>query len=640
MSSPPFPRRRCFLIAGVLFLAIDLDAQDLVPFLGSNEIVHLQAALHDLNMTELDMGFDKDVAEPQFMLSRVRQLLKEPLKLPRLADEVMSVARAQDPLVLWTLSFELLEVTPDKTFAEFIEVRTNHFSCDGDPILNEALNLFFQEAQKANTLIQQAFSVHSPKVLKHLATSFLSGVFNAEDHEPVKKDLTRLGLSSNLIHQVIQENLEVDPEPVATLFLGRLKRINMVLLLEAAQISHQALYELEQRMSHVNDWPIKTKRIKTALGSIYIGTEKGDIHDEKALLIIDPSGDDLYTENAAHANGIQNFPAAVVLDLDGDDRYIGNKVLGPGTGFFGISIILDRQGNDFYRSEYTGQGAGLFGVGWLEDCEGDDVYKAHALAQACGYMGLGILQDKAGEDLYDASYYAQGMSGVKGVGILVDKDGNDRYMAGGRLPDYERYENRFLSLAQGFSIGMRPFAGGGIAALVDLEGSDTYECDVYGQGVSYWYSVGMLLDHSGNDTYHAHQYGQGSGIHLSVGLLADSAGNDYYTGYSLLQGNAHDYGVGMLLDREGNDTYTCFQGSQAFAINNALALLIDSKGKDAYFGYHSEQSQGVGNDGGQREYGALALLLDLDGHDQYSSAAKDGERIFKPNFGILYDYER
>ena len=31
-----------------------------------------------------------------------------------------------------------------------------------------------------------------------------------------------------------------------------------------------------------------------------------------------------------------------------------------------------------------------------------------------------------------------------------------------------------MSLSQGFSMGMRPFAGGGVAALVDVAGNDAY----------------------------------------------------------------------------------------------------------------------------------------------------------------------
>jgi len=248
-----------------------------------------------------------------------------------------------------------------------------------------------------------------------------------------------------------------------------------------------------------------------------------------------------------------------------------------------------------------------------------------------------LLRDQAGDDRYEVGAYGQGFSGVRGWGLLFDRGGHDVYLAGNRIQDFERDEPRFFSFAQGFSIGMRPHAGGGVAALVDLAGNDTYLGDIYAQGVSYYYAAGFLLDGAGNDRYDLHQYGQGCGIHLSLGLLADADGQDTYTGAILAQGAAHDYAVGMLFDHAGHDQYTADHHAQGRALNNAFALLVDRAGDDRYFGRDRQGTQGIGNEGGFRDYGSLALLVDLAGDDTYSGGFSNRAVTLRPLYGVVYD---
>jgi hypothetical protein len=276
----------------------------------------------------------------------------------------------------------------------------------------------------------------------------------------------------------------------------------------------------------------------------------------------------------------------------------------------------------------------------LDDRAGYDRYKAAAMSQGAGVVGAGILRDRGDSDIYDVGFEGQGFAGLLGLGWLIDEGGYERYIAGSREPDHERNPDRYLSMSQGFSVGMRPFAGGGVGALVDLAGNDTYVADVFGQGCSYYYSAGFLIDRAGNDTYNIYQYGQGTGVHLSHGLLADLRGSDIYTGFVLAQGAAHDYAVGLLFDRAGNDTYTADSHSQARGMNNGLAMLVDSSGNDAYFGRRRFECQGIGNTGGLRDYGSLAILLDLAGADVYSCGASDGDRTLRPLYGIICDLER
>jgi hypothetical protein len=599
------------------FLAASASAENLNPVLGTNEEAHLKAALQCMKMTETDLGFQKDHGKPQIVLQRVRDLLAAPLGLPTMADDILATVLPNCPPAVWLETAKLLEVKmPDAS----TESGTN------------GLSTFLVEAHRAEQLLSKALGTLTDGERRYVAAALFAGTFNAEDKPGVRADLLSVGISSQEIDRAISEGLEIDPEPSSTNFLAVLRRVDFAALLEGGRVFQQAVYELRDSTKGM-EWP----STPTRAGGVLIGTTGDDVYTNAELLILDPGGDDTYSGDAGSANGLLGRGLAAIVDLGGDDRYVGDRVVGPGAALFGAAVLLDCEGDDLYRAKYIGQASAFFGVGWLEDRAGDDVYRAQAHSQAAGYAGFACLRDDAGNDLYDVGFSGQAYAGVMGVGLLVDEKGNDRYLAGGVEHDYERNDDRYISLAQGFAIGMRPYAGGGVAALVDLAGNDSYVADVFAQGVSYWYSVGMLLDVAGDDTYTVYQYGQGSGIHLSLGLLADGGGKDLYTGYILTQGNAHDYGVGMMFEQGGDDTYTADHHSQGRALNNALAILVDSAGDDGYFGRQSDQCQGVGNDAGEREYGSLAVLMDLAGKDVYSCGATNGCRMLRPDFGIIYD---
>ncbi|MEI6085841.1 MAG: HEAT repeat domain-containing protein, partial [Verrucomicrobiota bacterium] len=287
---------------------------------------------------------------------------------------------------------------------------------------------------------------------------------------------------------------------------------------------------------------------------------------------------------------------------------------------------------DKFVADTFAQGAAQFGAGILWEGEapaeplGNDSARREARPPTCN------------DTEYRLSQMGQGFGGIQGIGLLLDASGNDSYTAGGKsacgwLPGH------YFSLSQGFGYGMRPFAGGGIGILCDLKGDDHYKADVYGQGASYWYAVGLLLDAEGNDTYEAHQYCQGAGIHLSTGALVDWAGNDTYTAGHICQGAAHDYSVGVLIDRAGNDQYVGDTTAQGAAINNSFAMLIDHAGDDTYTGTDPKQSQAAGHDGDKREYGSIALLLDLGGKDNYSQGQSNNAAWLKPLYGAGLDLE-
>ncbi|GAI30651.1 unnamed protein product, partial [marine sediment metagenome] len=116
--------------------------------------------------------------------------------------------------------------------------------------------------------------------------------------------------------------------------------------------------------------------------------------------------------------------------------------------------------------------------------------------------------DEAGRDIYNGAVYCQGFGFVEGIGLIYDTDGSDSYYAGGKYKDILRYEDHYLSLSQGFGYGVRPWMSGGIGAIIDLKGNDSYYSDIFGQGASYWWSLGLIYDSSGNDNYQSFQYAQ------------------------------------------------------------------------------------------------------------------------------------
>lgn len=600
------------------------------------EETQFKEALATLNLAPSDLGFMKDVAEPRAALGWIRSALHDPMALHRAGAEVWRAARSDEPDAWWDLAGRLLELdrAPDAPPVQGSEADT----WEGlDPALAEALSRFMQSARRASGWLDRAMGGLSPDEKSYLAAATLAGAYNAEDEESTRSALTGAGVRAEDVQRVVEEARALDAAPAAARFYELAARVDRTALLEAGHVFQRAVADLFDAARRIETWPPGQMVLVTDLGKVRIGSPGDDAYSDRALLILAPRGHNTYFGAAGAANGLGPQRLAAIIDLDGDDTYRSGDLLAAGSALFGVSVVMDGGGDDVWRAAYAGQGVGLWGVGWVDDFGGQDAYAARALAQGAGVQGLGVLRDRAGRDVYDVGLAGQAYAGPMGLGLLVDSAGNDRYLAGGREPDHERHDDRYLSLAQGFAIGDRPFAGGGVAALVDLEGNDTYVADVYGQGSSYYYSAGLLLDGAGHDRYEVHHYGQGAGIHLSLGLLADLAGDDRYTGGILVQGAAHDFGVGGLLDRKGDDVYVAERDAQGHGMNCALAWLLDSAGDDVYQARDLANSQGIGNFGGERLSDSLGLLLDLGGRDTYACSARDGSRLQRPWLGLVYD---
>lgn len=393
-----------------------------------------------------------------------------------------------------------------------------------------------------------------------------------------------------------------------------------------------------------NDWIVTEKDnltvIQTPAGKILIGGTGDNLYTEEAVLILDLGGNDRYL-NRAGGSSLQN-PFAVVIDFSGDDLYSWKGNHAQGAGVLGGGFLIDLEGNDRYSSRDYSQGAGVFGVGMLIDLAGHDEYKAESAGQGAGVFGIGLLAEGAGNDVYFATRFAQGFGFTQGFGAVVEAGGDDKYFAGGIYPDNRDPKKSYQSLSQGFGFGLRPFdswagTSGGIGIIAEAEGNDTYVGDYFSQGSSYWYALGILSDKKGHDKYIAGRYSQGAGIHLTAGILVDGEGDDHYLAYyGVSQGCGHDLAIGFLLDHGGNDRYVAGVLSQGAGNDNGIGLLNDNGGDDEY--YIEGMGHGSGNFLKDRGLGSFGIQFDTGGgKDFYSPGGKNNHLIYKTDWGVFAD---
>ncbi len=378
-------------------------------------------------------------------------------------------------------------------------------------------------------------------------------------------------------------------------------------------------------------WPKYCQQLKTDCGALVVGGKGNDRYEGDFAIIVDFGGDDEYVLSRQPSVRFR-----IIIDMTGDDRYLAESDHCFGAGFLGAGILDDWQGNDTYMAKSYSLGCGILGAGVLIDRAGDDTYTGDICCQGASTFGVGMLLDHGGRDNYSAALYSQGFGYIMGAAALVDYSGNDRYAVGWKYGDVLRYEDHYISLSQGFGFGLRPHFSGGVGLLIDGDGNDVYQSDIFGQGASYWWSLGGLIDYSGNDQYISYQYAQGNGTHLSLGTLIDLAGDDLYSAKGVSQGCGHDLAFGLLLDCDGNDQYNAFDLSQAAGSANGVGMVIDLRGDDAYMARVKTNTHGYGNP--RREYGSIGLLLDLGGQDFYRGyGADDAYWVTQSKWGIGAD---
>ena len=361
---------------------------------------------------------------------------------------------------------------------------------------------------------------------------------------------------------------------------------------------------------------------------IAIGGKGKNYYKGKFNLIIDYGGDDVYElENKDIFGNNTN----VIIDYSGNDSYTALDNYALASGVFSFGFLLDMDGDDIYKGKNVTLGAGVCGLGILEDRSGNDIYYSNSFSIGAGAFGVGLVFDKTGNDIYTANTYSQGFGLTKGAGAIVDNSGNDSYLINSLSLDMGRYEDHFVSMCQGYGLGLRPYYAGGVGLIIEGGGNDIYATDIFGQGGAYWYGLGAIVDKSGHDKYNSYQYGQGAGIHLAVGILKDYDGWDYYTSNGVSQGCGHDYGVGILDDVKGYDNYSAYSLSQGAGNANGIGILIDRSGRDGYLNKEPGNTRGYGNP--RREYGSIGLLADGSGNDFYSVGGLDSTITNKSYWG-------
>lgn len=365
----------------------------------------------------------------------------------------------------------------------------------------------------------------------------------------------------------------------------------------------------------------------------------GDIHDDEYAdnydFIIELGGNDRYV-NQSGVVYPYTMRTKCIIDFSGDDEYLSTDSFAVTLGAVnGVQFACDLEGDDRYITSNISAGAAFIGFSSLIDCKGNDYYNSGYFSQGAGFFGYGELIDKSGDDYYTSSAYSQGFGFVKGTGLLVDSSGNDTYRAGTFFTHDPLLKDDYLAMSQGFGLGLRPDAAGGLGILADYEGSDIYSASVFGQGSSYWHSLGLLFDFSGNDYYQSAEYAQGAGIHLSVGGLFDSSGDDmYFSRFGPSQGEGHDFAVGILIDSKGNDNYTV-SGGQGSGLNNSVGIMMDLEGDDSYY---SRENFACGDVNESRGFSSMALFMDMEGADVYSKPQQhDSMPWLNKYYGIGYD---
>ncbi|MCP4699435.1 MAG: PDZ domain-containing protein [Gammaproteobacteria bacterium] len=376
---------------------------------------------------------------------------------------------------------------------------------------------------------------------------------------------------------------------------------------------------------------------KTAAGPILIGGTGSNRYRTNPAVLIDFGGDDLYLGNAASAG--EKRPISLLIDFEGNDQYTATQDHAQGSGILGTGMLIDLAGDDIYTGIRFAQGTALMGIGILADFGGDDRYYGQAYNQGAGFWGYGLLLDRGGNDEYRSDLYAQGVGGPKGIGCLLDMKGDDTYYAtGGYISSYGT-QGIFGGFSQGFGVGARRYASGGIGILLDAEGTDRFRAGNFSQGGAYFFGLGILKNAgSDDDRYTASRYGQGFSAHSAAGILIDEGGNDYYSGHmGALQGAAWDLGVAALLDKSGNDIYNSsgLFFSQAAAAHNGLAIFIDNGGSDRY--YFSKKAKIAGN----HYHGGYSFSLFFDKGDEldfYNDSTENNNQMnLQGEFAIMTD---
>lgn len=602
--------------------ALSLSAQETANL--SPEQFGLEDLTGYLGLKPDDIGFRPDYTEPDsFRLEIISKLMRQPLGMIEYTNQLkQSHVKKQPELLARYLFTDLKKYNQTgrsraykPTLAELNRPYTLYYH-------NMTLNQLLTKASLYLDIIlpkstSATLARLSKDEQKFLTDQFKELIVIHKEHEtlPIETLDSLDNIEEGYIEDFVTFGYKVDKDPIISAGIDCLREM----MLEIKNLQREMQAGGTKDILKKNDLPGATNL------AAYLGQQEGwkiggpgnDYYNGEYKFILDLGGDDVYdlTYDPSNPHGV------IIIDLSGNDVYRGETDFTLGSGCLSAGLLLDFGGNDNYIGRSFGVGSGYFGFGLLYDAEGDDRYDGDTHVQGAGTFGLGLVIDEGGRDIYNSAVHSQGFGFVEGAGIIYDGDGSDSYYAGGKYKDVLRYDDHFLSLSQGFGYGLRPYMSGGIGAIVDVAGNDSYYGDIFAQGSSYWWSLGILYDLDGIDKYDCFQYGQGCGTHMTIGILVDDKGNDTYFGKGLMHGVGHDYSCGIILDRAGDDTYTAYDLSQGAGSANGAGVLIDLSGDDRYSVKNNANTQGYGNP--RRDFGSIGLFIDLGGNDQYQGNGKN-----------------
>lgn len=455
---------------------------------------------------------------------------------------------------------------------------------------------------------------------------------------------------ATLFGRLAAVNPDVDDVPLDPALSDLMHHVDLKYLLVGGELVTLAADKAADDLAKRTGSERFTFDFDTPLGRVSLHGAQDDTYagDRAMLLSIDTGGNDTYGGGGATFDALH--PASVLVDLAGNDRYIAAPGLAKtavaaygarkkgtahptfGAGVLGYGALVDASGDDLYRSLNTTQGRAAFGVGLLEDRGGSDQYDCYMLGQGSATFGVGVLADAAGSDQYRCFTTSQGFGDTKGYGLLVHAGaGNDLYEANDTVIDFPASQTKEhnASLAQGAGFGRRAdyidghSLAGGVGALVDGGGRNSFTGGLFCQGAGYWYGAGILSAGGGDDTYRGVWYVQGSAAHFAIGILDDLAGNDTHVAtMNMAEGAGHDYSIGFLIDRDGNDRYEAPNLSLGGGNANGIGIFWDRQGDDTYqvspsttLGRASIESTGTGSIR-ERDL-TLGYFLDTGGRDTY-----------------------
>ena len=582
----------------------------------------------DIENAYLDLlkRYDEDELEyDPFRLNLFRYIHRDPLRfLPvteMVSGDLEALGKKNDLTAIIGYGAKLIDESPEDT-GEIIEFPTSkdpevHLTFIRDVVLR-ALDLRNRAVETMDKKDREFLSENLPR--------FIDNGFEPEADDNGEK---------------IRKTLQL------------LEKINYGALLKSAKILSQLTYtewlsDFETSMiDYHSTQPATIQGVggtilfteETAAGLIIIGGRDANRYEREAAVLIDLGGNDFYGGSTASATG--DSPLSIIVDFSGNDEYSATENFAEGAGILGTGILLDLAGNDTYHGVALSQGVGIAGIGILADRGGNDEYFGQKYNQGVGFWGIGLLIDSGGNDSYRSHLFAQGVGGPKGTGLLLDNSGDDSYYATGKEPSSYSTPGIFSGYSQGFGIGFRHHASGGIGMLIDSAGHDRLRAGNFSQGGGYYFGLGILRNSgNGDDEYIASHYGQGFSAHSAAGILIDEGGNDHYSGHvGALQGAAWDLGIAALLDRSGDDIYESagLFFSQGAAAHNGFSFFIEMAGVDQYLFKEGEKISNNTYHGGY----SLSFVIDDGGDvDFYNENREGNNRIqLEGEYGIRADLD-